>query len=395
MNRALLVVRLSRMTDETTSPERQLAATKGEAERRNLKIVGVAEDLNVSASKVSPFRRPVLGPWLTEKFGEFDVIIWARLDRAVRSMGDLHELAKWAKERGKRLIFASGPGDQMESQSNSERVIGAQAYLRQVGRWGGGMVPYGLRPVPFDGDGKKGWKLVHEPTTAPIVKEMVERVIAGHAQLAIARDLQRRGVPTPRDFQDQQNGRDRGKARKWSVPAVGKILRSRALLGETMHNGQLVRDADGAPILRAEPLVTETEWGQLQAALADRAVTRVRTQTPHLLLGVIKCGGCGGPLYRQQYAKKGRPYVYFRCSGYMVEHNGCNERFRSEAIERGFQAIFLARVGHLEVERREFVAGHDNTDDLLNLDRLLLISKTNTTVVSWPIEIGTSNARSG
>ena len=110
---------------------------------------------------------------------------------------------------------------------------------------------------------------------------------------------------------------------------------------------------------------------------------------------MIKCGGCGGPLYRQQYAKKGRPYVYFRCSGYMVEHNGCNERFRAEAIERGFQAIFLARVGHLEVERREFVAGHDNTDDLLNLDRLLLISKTNTTVVSWPIEIGTSNARSG
>lgn len=92
-------------------------------------------------------------------------------------------------------------------------------------------------------------------------------------------------------------------------------------------------------------------------------------QTPNLLLGVVKCGNCGGQLYRQQYSKKGYPYVYLRCSGYMVEHNECNERFRAEAIERAFETVFLAKVGDLEVERHEFVGGFDNTEELLGVER--------------------------
>lgn len=64
--RALLAVRLSNLTDETTSPDRQRAVTTEHAERQGWPLVGLAEDLDVSASTVPPFERPALGPWLAQ-----------------------------------------------------------------------------------------------------------------------------------------------------------------------------------------------------------------------------------------------------------------------------------------------------------------------------------------
>lgn len=59
--RLLAVVRLSDLTDETTSPERQRSKIDTYARLHEHEVVGVAEDLDVSGS-ISPFERPKLGP---------------------------------------------------------------------------------------------------------------------------------------------------------------------------------------------------------------------------------------------------------------------------------------------------------------------------------------------
>lgn len=59
--RALIVVRLSRVTDATTSPERQLQACQELCAQRGYEVVGTAEDLDVSAGTTSPFERPQIG----------------------------------------------------------------------------------------------------------------------------------------------------------------------------------------------------------------------------------------------------------------------------------------------------------------------------------------------
>ncbi|WP_436405303.1 recombinase family protein [Mycobacterium asiaticum] len=46
--RALIVVRRSRVTDATTSPERQLQACRDLCAQRGYEVVGIAEDLDVS-----------------------------------------------------------------------------------------------------------------------------------------------------------------------------------------------------------------------------------------------------------------------------------------------------------------------------------------------------------
>ena len=163
--RTLLAVRLSNLTDETTSPERQREVTQGHADQQGWTVVGTAEDLDVSASTVPPFDRPRLGQWLREpKYHQWDALVFWRADRAVRSMADMFALTRWAQEHRKVIVFVSGPfgGDpltldlrhdradphvnlilaiisfaaEVESQAIKERVNGARAFLLPTDRWG-------------------------------------------------------------------------------------------------------------------------------------------------------------------------------------------------------------------------------------------------------------------
>ncbi|MFF8568497.1 hypothetical protein ACF06N_26480 [Streptomyces albidoflavus] len=63
--RALLSVRLSVLSRNTTSPVRQELDLRVLAREHGYRVVGVASDLHVSATKVPPWRRKELGEWLT------------------------------------------------------------------------------------------------------------------------------------------------------------------------------------------------------------------------------------------------------------------------------------------------------------------------------------------
>jgi site-specific DNA recombinase len=69
-------------------------------------VVGVAEDLDVSAGSTTPFDRPV-GDWLTNRLGEFDVLVFFRADRIVRRLFDLADLIRWARDHSVTLVSAT------------------------------------------------------------------------------------------------------------------------------------------------------------------------------------------------------------------------------------------------------------------------------------------------
>src|SRR5258708_18300286 len=91
--RLLGVVRLSDITDETTSPERQLDKITTYAHLHDHEIAGVAQDLDVSGA-VPPDRRPQLGPWL-KRLDEWDAVIVAKFDRLSRSVRDFAKFCSW------------------------------------------------------------------------------------------------------------------------------------------------------------------------------------------------------------------------------------------------------------------------------------------------------------
>jgi DNA invertase Pin-like site-specific DNA recombinase len=384
--RILGAVRLSRYggeQDPSTSPERQRAVIEALGEE----VVGWATDLDVSASKHSPFDRPELGEWLRHP-ERYEAIAWQRLDRAVRSMGDLHELARWALDHRKVLIFASGPGGQqmtldfrsgplnpltmilttlmafaaeMEATTIRERIVGMKADHRASGRHSGGGVPWWL--MVAENGSAAGKTLVLHPEQAPVVRELVERVLAGESQAAVCRDFNRRAAGGKTNWARESN--------------VYRMLRNRALVGDLTHYGEVIRDSDGFPIRRAEALLTRKEFEALQ-----RVLERNRGRSPrdasrvNLLTGLTYCLLCGGQRNYHQQTIRGRLYRYSRCQNSQMKARGSPDWCESmqvpaEDLERHVERAFLGMVGNLPVLTPVYHPAESHVEEIAEVEAAL------------------------
>jgi site-specific DNA recombinase len=404
--RAVGVIRLSKMTEETTSPERQQEIITAKARERGAEIVGWARDDDVSATKFAPSKRPELAKWLARP-DAFDEVIFWRADRFVRKVRDLVDMIDWSRKHGKGLVSATesfdledptGQGEamatmaalfaQMEAKATSIRVKGTHAYLRQTGRWPGGGIPYGYA-VAANPDGP-GVVLVPDPESSAIVREAVSRVIAGESVNAVAADFNRRGVLSPRDHVRLMKGKARkcscdhekhdggcgkcdcGEYRErhaeWQRDSLKRILRSEALLGRVLHGKQPVPGDDGMPLTRADPLIDLGTFNKLKRAIDGAAKARTRTQTPSALLNVAFCG-CGQPLYKwQKPNQQGRVFQYYRCA---LNYKRADDPARCNAgpvpcgvLDDLVHAELLRHIGGYKVMRVEVIPGDGHEREL-------------------------------
>lgn len=333
--RALGAVRLSYLTEVTTSPGRQRASIQLCAQRLGFTLIGEAADLGVSAHKMPPFERPSLSTWL-QRPDEYDAIVWSHVDRAVRSVAHMSELIEWGQMHARTLVFGmpeehqplvvtpQADGDairrcmnlayaaEQEARTISARLTSAHEVLRSTGRYGGGLVPFGYKKAPHQSG--VGWCLAPDPETLNVVHSIVDDVHSGLSLVAIAHKLEAAGVLVPRDRHAQLQGRPTGGRRhgrdferfRWTAGSLSKILRTPALMGHRVHRGTTVRDAEGAPVLIGPPLLTEEEFQVLQDILNARSngIHPKRRETS-LLIGIAHCAGCSGRMYfatRKAYA---------------------------------------------------------------------------------------------
>lgn len=200
--RAAVYVRLSRDTEESTSPERQRAACEALCEARGWTVSSVEEDIDVSGFSKG-LDRPGLQRILT-RLADFDVIVFFKIDRLARSTVDFAEIMRLSEAQGVALASASEPLDltssmgramakviavfaELESDTIGMRVSSAHEHLRREGRYTGGRVPYGYRVVPNpDGAGKV---LEVNPEEAKTIHAIVDRVLANDSLMTIAADL--------------------------------------------------------------------------------------------------------------------------------------------------------------------------------------------------------------
>ena len=293
MARVLGGARLSRKTDESTSLERQTEQITYTAKARGDELIHITEDSDVSGA-ISPFAREGLGPWLIDpdKIAQWDTLVIAKLDRLTRSLKDFDELVEWLDANGKTLVSVSESLDlststgrmfanllamfaQFERERIGERRREAGAKLRENGWWQGGQVNYGFVPVKVDSH----WELREDPAAAGIVYRMASEVISGKARRAIARDLDRDGIPT-------STGRG-----KWGERSITLIL-------------------------RADVTVLDTETRQQVLTALDKAkVPYTKRGQTAMLLNVAFCS-CGQPMYSRRWVHKpsGKLYEYYGCA---------------------------------------------------------------------------------
>lgn len=306
--RALIVIRLSRVTEATTSPERQELECRRYAESRGWDIAGVVADLDVSGSK-SPFERENLGAALADP-GAYNLLIFYRIDRLTRSMLDLAKVMKWAEAEQISLVSATethfdtttaagrliallvASFAEMELEAISARNRNAFAHNYSQGKWRGGVPPWGYLPAMVDGE----WRLVQDSDQVEVIREVVERILGGGSLAKIARDLTARGVLTSKDAFAESQGRE-VMGYSWHISPLRRALRSETLRGYAISKGEVIRGADGAPLVRAEAILDGSTWRRLQGVLDGSAREAGARRNQSLLAGILWCGVCGRPMW--------------------------------------------------------------------------------------------------
>ncbi|MFJ8720960.1 recombinase family protein [Streptomyces sp. NPDC093269] len=408
--RGVSCLRLSVLKDETTSPERQREANQGAAASLSIDLGGrEAVDLGVSASKTTPFERPELGAWLRRP-DDFDALVFWRFDRAVRSIDDMHELAKWAREQRKMIVFAEGPGGrlvldfrnpldamaqlmvtlfafaaQMEAQAIRERVTSAQAAMRVMPlRWRGSRPPYGYMPAPLEGG---GWTLAQDREAVAVIERIIRELLGdpskgvpGKSAAAIAKGLNEDEIASPRDHWSLRQGRETGgktggKAGEtvvrgrfvWRHSSIKELLTSEPLLGWKMHAGKPVRDSEGAPVMAtAEPILTREEFDVIATVFAERSVDNKkpdRVDTVALLLRIIHCEGCGERMYLHRpspSSKSTSKTETYKCGSHTRGQKCAYPAIiKREWAEEYASREFLRMVGALEVTHTRSIPGYE------------------------------------
>lgn len=376
--RALLSVRLSVFTEDTTSPVRQELDLRQLARDKGYRVIGVASDLNVSATKVPPWKRKSLGDWLNNQVPEFDALLFWKLDRFIRNLGDLNVMISWAQKYEKNLVSKNDQIDlsttigrvmvnfiggiaEIEAANTKTRVESLWQYTKTQGEWLVGKPPYGY--IGFeDEDGKKGltfeedeyaalrtaWTMIVEEgcSATKVAAHMRETgmMSSGLTTSTLLRRLRNPGLQGYRVEEDKQSG----------------ARRSRLVYGD-----------DGQPIKIAEPILTEDEFAQLQDALDRRRRNQPARQPAGAtkFLGVLKCSECDSNMTVQTFTNKHGTYSYLRCQS--CKSGGLGAPQPELVYQELVRMILASPLGDRPVEKREYARGAEVRAEIKRLQETI------------------------
>jgi len=274
--------------------------------------------------------------------GALDVVYILELERGHRNERDRHNFEHYLADHGVDLIYEAEPQYSRYSQRQamrglqgvmaqyysdyiSETVRDKMRFLAAVGhRIPNGRAPFGLRQTAAH-------RLEPDPEWWPYARQIFEHAIAGDSPYAIARWLQRQGVPTPGMLEWRRNpvsGRGRPKAPPkagWHYRTVHRILANEAyhgvlLYGRRQMDRRTGKEQRGDTVIRIEDAwprwVPDDVWHTVQAQL-DHAPRDYRGRNAgHFALRTLRCGLCGaaviGRLRYSVYRATGRTYIYHR-----------------------------------------------------------------------------------
>ncbi len=312
---AVIYARYSSHNQTEQSIEGQLRDAYAYAQKRGLTVIGEYIDRAFSGTNDSrpDFQRMIKD---AEKRQFRFIIVW-KLDRFTRNRYDSAFYKARLKKYGVRVLsvmeaVSDGPeGIIMEglleslaefySANLAENIRRGQRESVAKGFFLGGAVPYGFRSTPDH-------KLIANPDTAPILREVFRRYASGEGTASISADLNRRGIRSPQ-------------GRNWTLNSFSKMLTNTAYIGKVTYAGTVLEDC-------AEPLVDEATFLAAGARREKnrRAPAAAGGRSHFLLSGMAFCGHCGAPLVADSGTSKGGArYEYYSCAAKKKAHT-CDKK---------------------------------------------------------------------
>jgi DNA invertase Pin-like site-specific DNA recombinase len=286
------------------------------ARARDVMLEQAYRDESISASRYSRKARDGFGQLLADlekgRFGAEELWLWesSRGSRKVGEWVTLIESCEAQKvrihvtthgrtydpsnSRDRRSLLEDAVDSEYESGKISARAKRAAAANAAAGK-PHGKVPYGYRRR-YDELSRRMIAQEPDPIEASVIRELFERIKAGHSLRSIARDWEARGVHT--------------RTGKVFVPSHLRVMATTAVYaGLRIHDpdgrrsGRNHSPQPGAPGSTTvegtwEPLVSRATYEAVQRILKDpRRVTTRPGRAKHLLSGIAICEVCSEPIF--------------------------------------------------------------------------------------------------
>lgn len=329
-SRAAIYARISSdPSGKALGVQRQLEDCREQAERHG---IGVAEEyVDNDVSAYSGKARPAYERMLADiRDGLRDAVIVYNLDRLTRRPIELEEFHAACTTAGLRTVITVTAELDMsnddglfvarlmsavaakESARKSERVRRKMRQNAEMGLPAGG----GNRPYGYESD-----RMTIRAGEAEIVREVVDRFLAGESPRSLAADLQAREVAT-------------STGSPWRSTTIRNLLLRPRIAGLREYRGDIIGSAAWPGIITTE------QFERVQSELKRRAQSGRRAPRRYLLSGLLRCGKCGGKLYSSARENRRR---YVCLSG--PDHRGCG-RLMVEAsrVEEWLTAAVLYRL---------------------------------------------------
>lgn len=355
--RVLGRIRLSKLTENSSSIERQRQLIQNWADANDHTVVAWAEDIDVSGA-LSPFKTKSFGPYLTKPLcDEWDIVCAWKLDRFARRSIELHRLFAWVQDNDKQLVCVSDNIDlsnwvgrlvasviagvaEGELEAIRLRAKQTHSHNRKLGRWASGAPPYGYRII----DAPAGQpNLEINEDEKKVVLRIRDMLFAGKTFTDIMDVFNEEQVPY------------RGSTVPWDIHRVSYITNNQALLGWVIVNGDPLLDEEGNIITQADPILTYDEYQRIQRIIAPRQRSKGVKQKPNPLHNVLKCGECGGNMSKRTQQTKFGPVNHCVCKS-------CKGPvFRLDEIIKAVHVEFEERLGNYKIRR---IKPKQSTDSL-------------------------------
>ena len=257
--------------------------------------------------------RPALQRLLADiAAGRVDAVVVYKVDRLTRSLNDFAKIVDAFDTKGVSFVSVTQQFNtttsmgrltlnmllsfaQFEREVTGERIRDKIAASKQKSMWIGGLPPLGYDVADR--------KLVVNATETDTVRHIFRRYTGLKSVLALKEDLDAAGIVSKARL-------DRLGHTKGGVPiargALYLMLQNRIYRGEIVHK-------DNAYPGQHEPIIDETLWDEVQAALAENRVertTRPQAVDPSLLAGLVY-DGSGERMSPTHANKKGTRYRYY------------------------------------------------------------------------------------
>ena len=212
------------------------------------------------------------------------------------------------------------------SKDISRKVAAAMHSRQKQGLFIGAYPTYGYLKDPENKN-----KILVDPETAPIVRQIFQWKAEGMGMAAICRRLNDAGIPSPNSYRFAKGivKDQKYENTKWTIAVLNHILRKPTYLGhltQGMERNVLAEGGTGARTKQAEWVVVENTH---EAIITQEVFDMVRTvmdcrtaqynsvrgkysdiTNPQILKGLVYCADCGAPLVLTKKVREDK-YIYW------------------------------------------------------------------------------------